>query len=171
VGLVPLSEGGGIDLDDGGAGEGVGADELVVGGVVDDTDDTGLLGDALRAPGEVAGVETQGTELAVAATGADKMDALCANTGIGGLATLLESPEAMLDMTRETIGLCIPLLAVVCPLRTGSGTLVARVARDTAECQRGFLVWKSVYRYPMIAMCQKTAVHNQISLCPLDACL
>jgi hypothetical protein len=50
VSLVPLAEGCGIDLDDGGAGEGVGSDKLVVGGVVDDTDDTGLLGDALRAP-------------------------------------------------------------------------------------------------------------------------
>jgi hypothetical protein len=48
--LVPLSEWSSIDLDDGGAGQGVGTDELVVGGVVDDTDDTGLLGDALRAP-------------------------------------------------------------------------------------------------------------------------
>ena len=128
MGLVPLPEGGGIDLDDGGAGQGVGTDKLVVGGVVDDTDHTGLLGDALRSPREVAGVETQSTELAVATTGADKMDALGANTGVGRLAALLESPEAMLDMTREAIGLCIPLLAVVCALRTGRGTLVARVS-------------------------------------------
>jgi hypothetical protein len=41
----------------------------------------------------------------------------------------------MLDMTRDAIGLCIPLLAVVCPLRTGSGTLVARVSGDTAAGQ------------------------------------
>jgi hypothetical protein len=50
VGLVPLAEGRSIDLDNGGAGEGVGSDKLVVGRVVDDTDDTGLFGDALRAP-------------------------------------------------------------------------------------------------------------------------
>lgn len=50
VGLEPLPEGRGINLDDGGLGEGVGADKLVVGGMVDDTDHTGLLGDALRAP-------------------------------------------------------------------------------------------------------------------------
>lgn len=30
---------------------------------------------------------------------------------------------------------CLPLLAVVCALRTGSGALVARVARDTGTCQ------------------------------------
>lgn len=34
VGLVPLSEGGGIDLDDGSLDEGVGSDKLVVGSVV-----------------------------------------------------------------------------------------------------------------------------------------
>jgi hypothetical protein len=62
------------------------------------------------------------------------MDTLSANTGIGRLATLLESPRAMLDMTVEAIGLCIPLLAVVCALRTGRGALVAGVARDTGIC-------------------------------------
>jgi len=50
VGLEPGTEGCGIDLDNSGLGEGVGADELVVGGVVDDTDDTALLSDALGAP-------------------------------------------------------------------------------------------------------------------------
>lgn len=134
VSLEPLAERSGVDLDDGGLGQGVGADELVVGGMVDDADDAGLLGDALRAPGVVAGVETESAELAVAATGADKMDALAANTGIGGLATLLESPIVMSDMTLEAIGLCIPLLAVVCALGTGGGALVARVSGDTAMC-------------------------------------
>ena len=97
MGLVPLPEGSGIDLDNGGAGQGVGTDELVVGRVVDDTDDTGLLGDTLRTPREVASVETEGTELAVAAAGADEVDTLGANTGVGRLAALLESPEAMLE--------------------------------------------------------------------------
>jgi len=133
VGLVPLSELRGIDLDDGGAGQGIGADKLVVGWVVDDTNDTGPLGNALGAPAEVASLETESAELAVAAAGADKVDTLCANTGVGRLAALLESSEAMLDMTREAIGLCIPLLAVVCPLCTGSRALVARVTRDTVS--------------------------------------
>lgn len=131
VSLEPLSERSSIDLDDGGLGEGVGTDELVVGGMVDDTDDTGLLGDAFRSPCEVAGVEAEGTEFAVAATGADKMDTLSSNTGIGWLATLLESPKVMLDMTIDAIGLCIPLLAVVCSLGTGGRALVTRVSGDT----------------------------------------
>lgn len=91
VGLVPLSEGGGVDLDDGALGQGVGSDQLVVGGVVGDTDDTGLAGAALGAPGEVAGVETEGTVLVVTTTSSDGVDALGANTGVGTLATSLES--------------------------------------------------------------------------------
>ena len=50
VGLVPLAEWNGIDLDDGGAGEGVGADKLVVGRVESDGDDANLAGNALRSP-------------------------------------------------------------------------------------------------------------------------
>lgn len=91
MGLVPLTERSGIDLDNGGLGQGVGTDELVVGRVVGDGNDTGLAGDTLRAPGEVARVETEGTELAVATTGADEMDTLGTDTGVGGLTALLES--------------------------------------------------------------------------------
>lgn len=58
VGLVPLTERSGIDLDDGGLGQGVGSDQLVVGRVVGDDDDTGLAGDTLGGPGKVTGVET-----------------------------------------------------------------------------------------------------------------
>jgi hypothetical protein len=112
VGLVPLSEGSSIDLENGGLGQGVGTDQLVVGRVVGDDDDAGLAGHALGSPGEVAGVETEGTELLVTATGADKVDALVANTGVGGLTALLEGP----------------LLAVVGPLSTGGRALVAGVA-------------------------------------------
>jgi hypothetical protein len=91
VGLVPLTEGSGIDLNDGRLGEGVGADQLVVRGVVDDTDDTGLAGGTLRSPGKVTRVETQGTVLVVATAGADSVDALGADTGVGLLAAGLES--------------------------------------------------------------------------------
>lgn len=69
--LIPLSEGGRIDLNDGGAGQGVGSNEFVVGWVEDDTDDTSLAGDGFRAPGEVSAVETEGAEFAVSSTGAD----------------------------------------------------------------------------------------------------
>lgn len=91
VGLVPLTEGGGIDLDDGGLGEGVGTDELVVGRVVHDANDADLAGGALGGPGEVTRVETQGTVLVVAAAGAHGVDALGADTGLGGLTATLEN--------------------------------------------------------------------------------
>ena len=90
VSLVPLSEGGGVNLNDGRLGEGVGTDQFVVRRVVHDTNDTGLAGNALRSPREVAGLETEGTELAVTTTGTDKVDTLGADTGVGGLAALLE---------------------------------------------------------------------------------
>ena len=137
VGLVPLPEGSGIDLDDGGLGQGVCADQLVVGRVVGDGDDTALAGDALGAPGEVAGLETEATELAVAATGADKVDALRTDTGVGGLATLLEgsvSRHQRVDGEAAAIGLCVlPLLAVGCALGAGGAALVTGVTRDTVK--------------------------------------
>lgn len=91
VGLVPLTEGGSVDLNNGGPGQGVGADELVVRRVVGDTNDTGLAGAALGGPGEVTGVEAEGTVLVVAATGADGVDTLGADTGVGTLAASFES--------------------------------------------------------------------------------
>ena len=52
--FIPLPEWGGIDLDDGALDEGVGTDQLVVGRVVDDRDDTRLAGDSLGSPSIVA---------------------------------------------------------------------------------------------------------------------
>jgi hypothetical protein len=118
VGLVPLSEGSGINLNDGALGEGVGSHQLVVGRVVGDGNDTGLAGQALGTPGEVTGVETEGTVLVVTTSGSDGVDALGANTGVGTLATSLESA----------------LLPVVGTLGTGGGALVSRVTRDTHDC-------------------------------------
>lgn len=91
VGLVPLSEGSGINLDNGALGEGVCSDKLVVGRVIGDGNDTGLAGQTLGAPGKVAGVETEGTVLVVTTSGSDGVNALGANTGVGTLATSLES--------------------------------------------------------------------------------
>jgi len=88
--LVPLSERSSVDLNNGGAGQGVGADEFVVRWVEGDGNDTSLAADALGAPGEVARVDAQGAELAVTTTGANEMDTLGTNSRVGRLATLLE---------------------------------------------------------------------------------
>lgn len=119
VSLVPLTEGRGVDLDDGAAGQGVGAHQLVVGGVVGDGDDARLACAALGGPGKVTRLEAQGAVLVVAAAGADGVDTLGADTGVGTLAASLESA----------------LLPVVGTLGTGGGALVARVARDTHDCE------------------------------------
>lgn len=89
--LVPLPERRRVDLHHRGLGQGVCAHELVVGRMEGDDDDTHFARDALGAPREVAGVDAQAAELAVAAAGAHEMDALGADAGVGGLAALLES--------------------------------------------------------------------------------
>jgi hypothetical protein len=110
VSLVPLTERRSVDLDNGGLGQGVGADKLVVRRVVCirqsakaesrrkmgrqgrtcDHNDTSLAGAALRGPGEVARVKTERTVLVVATASADNVDALGTNTGVRRLATQLE---------------------------------------------------------------------------------
>jgi hypothetical protein len=92
VSLPPRAERIGVDLDNGGLGQGIGADEFVVRRVENDTDDADLAGDALTSPCEVARVDAKASEFAVAATGADEMDTLGTDTGVGGLAALLERP-------------------------------------------------------------------------------
>lgn len=127
--LVPLSEGSGVDLDDGGLGEGVGADKFVVGRVEGDDDHADLTGDTLRSPGEVTGVETQTTIFGVSTTGADKVDSLGANTSVGWLTALLESS---VDKNCVSIFLYFPQLSIL-----------VRAIR-TSSCGR----WPSSHRWP-----------------------
>jgi len=88
--LEPRAEGRGVNLHDGGAGQGVGAHELVIGRVEGDGDDADFARDAFGAPGEVAGVEAQGPVFLVAAAGADEVDAFGADARVGGLAAFFE---------------------------------------------------------------------------------
>ena len=90
MGFVPLAEGGGVDLDHGGFGEGVGAHEFVVGGVEGHHDDAHFAGDAFGAPGEVAGFEAEAAVFGVAAAGADEVDALVADSRVGWLTTFFK---------------------------------------------------------------------------------
>lgn len=106
MGLIPLPEGGRVDLDDGALHEGVGPDELVVGGVIDlsrwiplillltathsrpssckprlskgthHTDEPRLLCDLLAAPCKVARLEAKSAVLEAAAAHAHGMNAL-----------------------------------------------------------------------------------------------
>lgn len=75
----------------GGLGKSVCADELIVGGMEGHSDDAHFAGDTFRTPGEIAGVEAEGAIFGVAATSADEMYTLAADSGVGWLATFLES--------------------------------------------------------------------------------
>jgi len=116
---VPLLEGGGIDSDDGALHEGLGADHLVVGGVVYHIQETGLAGHGLGAPREVTVVQAEGTELGVAAANADLGDLHVKVTGgelgVAGLAAKL----------------VLALLAPSLLLAARRTALVHRVTRDT----------------------------------------
>lgn len=85
MGLKPLAVGGSINLDDGALDEGLCADELVVGRVVDNVHNAGLLGNRLGSPDKVASVKTHGAVLDVSTADTDSVDTLGANLGAGSL--------------------------------------------------------------------------------------
>ena len=118
--LVPLTEGCGVDLYNGGFGEGVGADEFVVRGMIGHRDDTHFPGYAFGAPGEVAGVKTEGTIFLVAAAGADEMDTLGADSCVGWLTAFLERSVKFRPFLRGAKDVFVPLLAVICTLCASS---------------------------------------------------
>ena len=120
---VPELEGGGVDGDDGVLDEGLGTDQLVGGGVVDDVEDTGGLGDGFGAPGEGATVEAEGAGLLVATAGADGVDTAGAELGVGG----------------EAAHFVLSALAADGGLTTGDLTLVEARADDTHDYSKDVL--------------------------------
>ena len=87
-----MSERSSINDDNGVLDEGLGSDQLVVGGVVDHVNDPSLAGDGLAAPGEVAGVEPEGTILLVSSSDTEGVDPLGCQLGHGGGSGQLELP-------------------------------------------------------------------------------
>merc|ERR1719385_17927 len=108
VGLVPLSEGSSIDDNDGVLDQGLGSDQLVVGGVVDNVDNPGLAGDGFAAPGEVSLVKSESSVLLVSSTDTESVDPLWSQLGHGGGSGQLE----------------LPLLADGSPLASGGAALM-----------------------------------------------
>lgn len=96
---VPLGEGSGVDLDDAVLDEGVGTDQLVIGGIVDDVEDTGLAGGCLGGPVEVALLETQCAELVVTSTNSNASDPglIRDEFGVGDGSGLLEGSLLLVD--------------------------------------------------------------------------
>ena len=90
MGLVPLTERSSVNDNNGVLDKGLGTDELIVGRVVDDVNDMGLTSNGLRAPREVAGVETESAVLLVSSADANGVDSLRAELGHGSRASQLE---------------------------------------------------------------------------------
>lgn len=74
MGLVPLPVWKAVDEDDAVLHQGLGSDQLVVGGIVDHINDPGLACAALRAPREVTNVQPQSTVLLVATADPHRVD-------------------------------------------------------------------------------------------------
>lgn len=140
VSLVPLPEGGGIDFDNGALDQGLGSEQLVVGGVVDlsypkqnqaisqpnlsssllfhdthNVDDSSLPGAVLGSPSEVTRVQSHRSVLDVSTSSPDLVNPLGTQLGHGGLTTQLE----------------LSLLSVLGPSGTRCRALVARIPGNT----------------------------------------
>ena len=98
-----------------------------------DNDDTGLAGAALRGPGEVARVETEGTVLVVATAGADDVDALGTDTGVRRLAARLEG--SLLPCTQLSEIAFISIVRVTGSERMGSVLAAALLALASGNRQ------------------------------------
>jgi len=81
---IPLPKRGGVDLHDGRLHQGLGTDQLVVGGVVHNIQNTSTAGDSLRAPREVSVLKAESPELGVATPDADLAYTLGPEPGVGG---------------------------------------------------------------------------------------
>lgn len=110
--FIPLSKGGRVNFDNATLDKCIGTDQFVVGGVVDDSNDTSLLGNRLRRPGKVSSFQTESSKLQVSSTNTDRVDTLGSNLGISRLTSKLE----------------LSLLAILSSLGTSEVALVATVS-------------------------------------------
>lgn len=115
--LEIVTEGSSINEDNGVLHESLGTNQLVVGGVVDDIQNTGLVGGDLRTPGEVTSFETESTELVVSTTATDQVNALGTELGV----------------SRRTTGLVLALLLVGVTTTTSGASLVTGIASNRCK--------------------------------------
>lgn len=167
VRLVPLSEGGSVDVDNGTLDEGLGSEKLVVGGVVSlittsapstsshslcplhsfqlreythNLDQPSLPGDRLGTPSKVTGVESESPVLDVTASGSDLMDTFGrVKLGHGGLTTKFELSLLSAKWLHQFFVQWLrgKCNTLVGTTSTGGGALVARVTSDTHSAKTG----------------------------------
>lgn len=71
---VPFGEGGGVNPYDAVLDKGVGSDQLIIRGVVDDVQDSGFVGGGFGSPVEVSFLKAESSEFIVSSPGADSSD-------------------------------------------------------------------------------------------------
>lgn len=96
---VPLGEGSGIDGDDTVFDEGVGSDQLVVGCIVHDVDDSSLVSHGFRGPVEVSFFDSEGSEFVVATSDSDSSDSgfTVEELGVGYWSCFFEGSLLLMD--------------------------------------------------------------------------
>lgn len=133
--FVPLAKWSGIDLNNGGFGESVGADEFVIGRMVGDNDDADFASNSLRTPGKIARFKSKCTVFGIATPGADKMDTLIPDPSVCWLAAFLEGSRRELGQGRliqQYNPLQVqPFVAIVSPFCARGRPLVTGVSRNT----------------------------------------
>jgi len=126
--LVPLSERSSVNLNDAVLHQSVGSDQLVVGGIVQYSQDTGLGGSSLSGPVEVTSLETKSAVFDVSTTATDRVDTLGSKLGQGGRATHLK----------------LSLLADSDTLSTGSSALMDGVTRSL-DSSTTYKSWRHIF--------------------------
>ena len=89
VGIKPLSVWRAVNKQDEVLHQGLGADKLVVGCIVDNSNDPCFASTTLRAPGKVPHIQSQGTVLLIASSNSDCVYAARANLRVGSGPSLL----------------------------------------------------------------------------------
>jgi hypothetical protein len=101
VSLEVLSEWGTIDEDDSIFDDGLGSDELIIGGVVENIKNLGLSGAVLWLPGEVTVIESEGSEFVVTTSNSDSSNGLLVSVvgklGVGRWPSTLEESLLLVD--------------------------------------------------------------------------
>jgi len=94
---IPLTEWICIDGDNAVLHDGLSSDELIVGGVVDNIQNSSLSSDGLRSPGEITLVVSQSTIFEVASSAAHWSNSFGSNLGVGWLTAHFELSLLLMD--------------------------------------------------------------------------
>ncbi|KAH3669398.1 hypothetical protein OGAPHI_001519 [Ogataea philodendri] len=113
--LKVLFERSSVDLHNSRLGQCVGSHQFVVRWVVHHTRHSGLSGDSLGSPREVAGLDSQSSVLDISTSGSDGVDSFGADLGVGALSSQLK----------------LSLLSELGSFSTGSSSLVTRIPGNT----------------------------------------